>query len=208
MKWKPLSDRVATTAASLLRTPLNWFSTLFHPGCSCFWLQPAAGFPETTLNNVRVNCHNHRHTHKHSEIEREPRPVTLNPHLFSHCLISFTHIRRVTFHLCLSHCEVWTSCLWVSLSECCGPYWFLSVHRSHSPSLAAGQTVVSGWRGSVVTVAIKHPELCYAAYKETARHLLDKDLDVSVLYGTGKRIVKDRMDEKSGFTFHRWILRI
>uniref|UniRef100_A0A8D3BDE5 Uncharacterized protein n=1 Tax=Scophthalmus maximus TaxID=52904 RepID=A0A8D3BDE5_SCOMX len=55
------------------------------------------------------------------------------------------------------------------LSNCCGPYCFLSVHLSHLLSLAAGQTAVSECRGPVVTVVIKRPELCNAANKEAAK---------------------------------------
>lgn len=78
----------------------------------------------------------------------------------------------------------------------------LSVHLSHSLSLVAGQTVVSERRGSVVTVAINRPKSRNAVNQETARCLLgelqafdsDKDLNVAVLYGKGKRIVRDRTD--------------
>lgn len=86
------------------------------------------------------------------------------------------------------------------LSKCFGPYWFLSVHLYHSLSLAAGQTVVTERRGSVVTVAINRPEVRNAVNQETARRLLkeleafdsDKDLNVAVLHGKGKSTVGDR----------------
>ncbi|XP_029955671.1 uncharacterized protein LOC115394490 isoform X1 [Salarias fasciatus] len=58
---------------------------------------------------------------------------------------------------------------------------------------AAGQTVVSDRRGSVVTVAINRPEARNAVNQETARSLLkelkafdtDPDLSVAVLHGKG-----------------------
>ncbi|XP_047205011.1 carnitinyl-CoA dehydratase [Girardinichthys multiradiatus] len=58
---------------------------------------------------------------------------------------------------------------------------------------AAGQTVVSERRGSVVTVAINRPEVRNAVNQETARRLLeelqafdsDPDLNVAVLHGKG-----------------------
>ncbi|KAM7390667.1 hypothetical protein PAMA_008723 [Pampus argenteus] len=58
---------------------------------------------------------------------------------------------------------------------------------------AAGQTVVSERRGSVVTVAINRPEVRNAVNQETARYLLeeleafdcDPDLNVAVLHGKG-----------------------
>ncbi|XP_038581676.1 probable enoyl-CoA hydratase [Micropterus salmoides] len=58
---------------------------------------------------------------------------------------------------------------------------------------AAGQTVVTERRGSVVTVAINRPEVRNAVNQETARRLLkeleafdsDKDLNVAVLHGKG-----------------------
>lgn len=82
---------------------------------------------------------------------------------------------------------------------------FLSVHLYHSLSLAAGQTVVTERRGSVITVAINRPEVRNAVNQETARRLLkeleafdsDPDLNVAVLHGKGKR-TGDRMD---GWTF-------
>ncbi|XP_054863172.1 enoyl-CoA hydratase EchA19 [Amphiprion ocellaris] len=59
--------------------------------------------------------------------------------------------------------------------------------------VAAGQTVVSERRGSVVTVAINRPEMRNAVNQEMARHLLkellafdsDPDLNVAVLHGKG-----------------------
>lgn len=70
------------------------------------------------------------------------------------------------------------------------------MHLYHSLSLAAGQTVVTERRGSVVTVAINRPEVRNAVNQETARRLLeeleafdsDPDLNVAVLHGKGKRI--------------------
>lgn len=58
---------------------------------------------------------------------------------------------------------------------------------------AAGQTVVTKRRGSVVTVAINRPEVRNAVNQETARRLLeeleafdsDPDLNVAVLHGKG-----------------------
>uniref|UniRef100_A0A3B4ZTH6 Zgc:101569 n=1 Tax=Stegastes partitus TaxID=144197 RepID=A0A3B4ZTH6_9TELE len=80
-----------------------------------------------------------------------------------------------------------------SLSKCCGPYWFPSMHLFYSLSLVAGQTVVSERRGSVVTVVINRPEMRNAVNQETARRLLeelqafdsDPDLNVAVLHGKG-----------------------
>lgn len=60
------------------------------------------------------------------------------------------------------------------LSMRCGPYWFLYVHLSHSLSLGAGQTVVSGQRGSVATMVINCPKLCNVVNQETAKCLLEE----------------------------------
>lgn len=73
------------------------------------------------------------------------------------------------------------------------------MHLSHSLSLAAGQTVVSERRGSVVVVAINRPEVRNAVNPETARRLLeeleafdsDPDLNVAVLHGRGTITVRD-----------------
>lgn len=77
------------------------------------------------------------------------------------------------------------------------------MHLYHSLSLAAGQTVVSERRGSVVAVAINRPEARNAVNQETARRLLaeleafdrDPDLNVAVLHGKGKR------ERRSGCNF-------
>ena len=61
--------------------------------------------------------------------------------------------------------------------------------------------MVSERRGCVVTVAINRPEARNAVNQETARRLLeelqafdsDPDLNVAILHGKGKRIVRDRM---------------
>lgn len=53
-------------------------------------------------------------------------------------------------------------------------------------------------RGSVVTVAINRPEVRNAVNQETARRLLeeleafdsDPDLNVAILHGKGKRIIR------------------
>lgn len=79
---------------------------------------------------------------------------------------------------------------------------FSSLHLLHSLSLVTGQTVVSERRGSVVTVAINRPEVRNAVNQETARRLLeelqafdqDPDLNVAVLHGKGKIIVREGLD--------------
>lgn len=69
------------------------------------------------------------------------------------------------------------------------------MHLTRCLPLAAGQTVVSERRGSVVTVAINRPEVRNAVNQETAGRLLeelqafdnDPDLNVAVLHGKGRQ---------------------
>ncbi|XP_053198651.1 enoyl-CoA hydratase EchA19 [Scomber japonicus] len=70
---------------------------------------------------------------------------------------------------------------------------FSSTTQGEDTGKAAGQTVVSERRGSVVTVAINRPEVRNAVNQETARRLLeeleafdsDPDLNVAILHGKG-----------------------
>lgn len=70
---------------------------------------------------------------------------------------------------------------------------YSSAQGSQPTGAAAGQTVVSERRGSVVTVAINRPEVRNAVNQETAWRLLeelkafdsDPDLNVAVLHGKG-----------------------
>uniref|UniRef100_A0A146R387 Ethylmalonyl-CoA decarboxylase n=1 Tax=Fundulus heteroclitus TaxID=8078 RepID=A0A146R387_FUNHE len=82
------------------------------------------------------------------------------------------------------------------LSQCRSTTWTTTKLRSSSAGgeeAGTGQTVVSERRGSVLTVAIRRPEVRNAVNVETARRLLeelqafdgDPDLNVAVLHGEG-----------------------
>ncbi|XP_043960107.1 uncharacterized protein zgc:101569 isoform X3 [Gambusia affinis] len=84
----------------------------------------------------------------------------------------------------------------------CGSMTLKTKHYSASTGgedagTAAGQTVVSERRGSVVTVAINRPEVRNAVNQETAGRLLeelqafdnDPDLNVAVLHGKGVPLI-------------------
>ncbi|XP_041817343.1 probable enoyl-CoA hydratase echA8 isoform X1 [Chelmon rostratus] len=155
----------------------------------------------TACCNLKPQSLAHTHTYKHTLRQSESQGPHLSPRHLFHC-----------FAVC--HCFCYQVCphktiyipspsllLWGfnlmslsgPLSKCCGPCWFLSVHLDHPLSLAAGQTVVTVRRGSVVTVGINRPEVRNAVNQETARRLLedleafdsDPDLNVAVLHGKG-----------------------